>query len=55
MYIKFYNFGSGDHDMCIPFTGSQAWTRAMGYKIVDDWRPWLVDDQVAGRGERGTG
>ncbi|KAF1895867.1 hypothetical protein Lal_00037984 [Lupinus albus] len=39
---------SGDHDMCIPFTGSQAWTRAMGYKIVDDWRPWLVDDQVAG-------
>ncbi|CAL0302829.1 unnamed protein product [Lupinus luteus] len=39
---------SGDHDMCVPYTGSQAWTRAMGYNIVDDWRPWLVDDQVAG-------
>ncbi|CAL0302827.1 unnamed protein product [Lupinus luteus] len=39
---------SGDHDMCVPFTGSQAWTRSMGYNIVDDWRPWFVNDQVAG-------
>ncbi|XP_019450474.1 PREDICTED: serine carboxypeptidase-like 20 isoform X2 [Lupinus angustifolius] len=39
---------SGDHDMCVPYTGSQAWTRAMGYNIVDEWRPWFVDDQVAG-------
>ncbi|GMH11408.1 hypothetical protein Nepgr_013249 [Nepenthes gracilis] len=39
---------SGDHDMCVPFTGTQAWTSAMGYKIVDDWRPWMLDDQVAG-------
>nr|XP_027113170.1 serine carboxypeptidase 1-like isoform X1 [Coffea arabica] len=39
---------SGDHDMCVPFTGSQAWTRSVGYKIVDEWRPWIVNDQVAG-------
>ncbi|CAI9107286.1 OLC1v1006605C1 [Oldenlandia corymbosa var. corymbosa] len=39
---------SGDHDMCVPFTGSQAWTRSLGYKIVDEWRPWFVNDQVAG-------
>ncbi|KAE9617956.1 putative carboxypeptidase C [Lupinus albus] len=39
---------SGDHDLCVPFTGSQAWTRSLGYNIVDEWRPWLVDDQVAG-------
>ncbi|KAK3415163.1 hypothetical protein EUGRSUZ_H00717 [Eucalyptus grandis] len=39
---------SGDHDMCIPFTGSQAWTRSMGYKIVDEWRPWMSNEQVAG-------
>ncbi|KAK9226414.1 hypothetical protein WN943_011461 [Citrus x changshan-huyou] len=25
---------SGDHDMCILFTGSVAWTRSVGYKIV---------------------
>ncbi|XP_054782218.1 serine carboxypeptidase-like 20 isoform X2 [Prosopis cineraria] len=39
---------SGDHDMCVPFTGSQAWTRSMGYKVVDEWRPWIVNNQVAG-------
>ncbi|KAL8137162.1 hypothetical protein V2J09_003163 [Rumex salicifolius] len=39
---------SGDHDMCVPYTGSEAWTRSMGYKIVDEWRPWTSDDQVAG-------
>ncbi|XP_050208294.1 serine carboxypeptidase 1-like [Mercurialis annua] len=39
---------SGDHDMCVPFTGSQAWTRSLGYKIVDEWRPWISMGQVAG-------
>ncbi|KAK9159694.1 hypothetical protein Syun_006035 [Stephania yunnanensis] len=39
---------SGDHDMCVPYTGSAAWTRSLGYKIVEEWRPWHYDDQVAG-------
>ncbi|KAJ9176110.1 hypothetical protein P3X46_011457 [Hevea brasiliensis] len=39
---------SGDHDMCVPFTGTQAWTRSLGYKIIDEWRPWISNDQVAG-------
>ncbi|ONK78097.1 uncharacterized protein A4U43_C02F14280 [Asparagus officinalis] len=39
---------SGDHDMCVPFTGSEAWTRSLGYKVVDLWRPWYFNDQVAG-------
>ncbi|XP_073050557.1 serine carboxypeptidase 1-like [Primulina eburnea] len=39
---------SGDHDMCVPFTGSEAWTRSVGYKKADSWRPWFVNDQVAG-------
>ncbi|OVA04090.1 Peptidase S10 [Macleaya cordata] len=39
---------SGDHDMCVPFTGSQAWTRSLGYKILDEWRPWFFNNQVAG-------
>lgn len=39
---------SGDHDMCVPYTGSEAWTRAMGYEIIDEWRPWESNDQVAG-------
>ncbi|GAB4827172.1 carbohydrate-binding module 1 protein [Ancistrocladus abbreviatus] len=39
---------SGDHDMCVPYTGSEAWTRSMGYKIIDEWRPWNSNGQVAG-------
>ncbi|KAJ4956750.1 hypothetical protein NE237_013533 [Protea cynaroides] len=39
---------SGDHDMCVPFTGSEAWTRSLGYKITDEWRPWYCNDQLAG-------
>ncbi|XP_022925208.1 serine carboxypeptidase 1-like [Cucurbita moschata] len=39
---------SGDHDMCVPYTGSQAWTSSLGYKIVDEWRPWFSNAQVAG-------
>ncbi|XP_008794935.2 serine carboxypeptidase 1-like [Phoenix dactylifera] len=39
---------SGDHDMCVPFTGSEAWTRSLGFRIVDEWRPWFFDEQVAG-------
>uniref|UniRef100_A0A803R5R9 Carboxypeptidase n=2 Tax=Cannabis sativa TaxID=3483 RepID=A0A803R5R9_CANSA len=39
---------SGDHDMCVPFTGSQSWTRSIGYKIIDEWRPWISNSQVAG-------
>ncbi|KAI3878180.1 hypothetical protein MKX03_029423 [Papaver bracteatum] len=38
----------GDHDMCVPYTGSEAWTRSLGYEIVDEWRPWYFNDQVAG-------
>ncbi|XP_057519645.1 serine carboxypeptidase-like 20 isoform X2 [Amaranthus tricolor] len=39
---------SGDHDMCVPYTGSEAWTKSVGYKVVDEWRPWMCNDQVAG-------
>ncbi|KAL7175675.1 hypothetical protein ACSBR2_029296 [Camellia fascicularis] len=39
---------SGDHDMIIPFLGTQAWIRALNYSIVDEWRSWWVQGQVAG-------
>ncbi|XP_015875795.2 serine carboxypeptidase-like 20 [Ziziphus jujuba] len=40
---------SGDHDMCVPFTGTQAWTKSLGYKILDEWRPWFSNGiDVAG-------
>ncbi|URE28789.1 THN [Musa troglodytarum] len=39
---------SGDHDMTVPFLGTQAWIRSLNFSIVDDWRPWSVEGQVAG-------
>ncbi|XP_062144044.1 serine carboxypeptidase-like 20 [Alnus glutinosa] len=39
---------SGDHDMCVPFTGTQAWTASLRYKILDEWRSWISNAQVAG-------
>ncbi|CAN1262246.1 Serine carboxypeptidase 1 [Linum perenne] len=41
---------SGDHDMCVPYTGTEAWTSSLGYNVIDEWRPWISgdDNQVAG-------
>eukprot|EP00897_Mesotaenium_endlicherianum_P002009 jgi/Mesen1/1836/ME000142S00994 len=39
---------SGDHDMCVPYTGSELWTRNLGYAVTDKWRPWYLAGQVAG-------
>ncbi|KAG4945745.1 Serine carboxypeptidase-like 19 [Glycine max] len=39
---------SGDHDMKIPFLETQAWISSLNYSIVDDWRQWHTDGQVAG-------
>ncbi|GMY17388.1 serine carboxypeptidase-like 2 [Fagus crenata] len=39
---------SGDHDIVVPFLGTQAWIRSLNYSFVDDWRPWTVQGQIAG-------
>ncbi|KAK8698297.1 hypothetical protein V6N13_114422 [Hibiscus sabdariffa] len=39
---------SGDHDMCVPYTGSQAWTKSLGYKTVSPWRSWRCGGQISG-------
>ncbi|KAG7581651.1 Peptidase S10 serine carboxypeptidase [Arabidopsis suecica] len=39
---------SGDHDMVVPFLATQAWIRYLNYSIIDDWRPWMIQNQVAG-------
>ncbi|BDA42112.1 Serine carboxypeptidase 1 [Coccomyxa sp. Obi] len=45
MRVLIYN---GDHDMCVPHTGAEAWTRSLNLPVVDQWRPWHVQNQVAG-------
>uniref|UniRef100_A0A1J3E7R1 Serine carboxypeptidase-like 13 n=4 Tax=Noccaea caerulescens TaxID=107243 RepID=A0A1J3E7R1_NOCCA len=39
---------SGDHDMVVPFIATQAWIRSLNYSIIDDWRPWMINGQIAG-------
>ncbi|KAK3411928.1 hypothetical protein EUGRSUZ_I00690 [Eucalyptus grandis] len=39
---------SGDHDMVIPYLGTQSWIKTLNLSTMDDWRPWMVGDQVAG-------
>jgi carboxypeptidase C (cathepsin A) len=39
---------NGDVDCCVPYTDNEQWTSSFGYAIQEDWRPWLVNDQVAG-------
>jgi serine carboxypeptidase-like clade I len=34
--------------MCVPYTGTEAWTASLGYGVADSWRPWIVNEQVAG-------
>ncbi|CAN1262248.1 Serine carboxypeptidase-like 21 [Linum perenne] len=36
--------------MCVPYTGTEAWTSSLGYNVIDEWRPWISgdDNQVAG-------
>lgn len=38
----------GDHDMMVPYTGTEAWIKSLNYSITDDWRPWFVNNQVIG-------
>ncbi|KAH9689974.1 serine carboxypeptidase-like 18 [Citrus sinensis] len=38
----------GDHDMVVPFLGTEAWIKTLNYSIIDDWRPWILHSQVAG-------
>ncbi|CAF2182669.1 unnamed protein product [Brassica napus] len=39
---------SGDHDLGVPYLGTQAWIRSLNYSVIDDWRPWMINNKPAG-------
>ncbi|CAF2061338.1 unnamed protein product [Brassica oleracea] len=39
---------SGDHDLGVPYLGTQAWIRSLNYSVIDDWRPWMITHKLAG-------
>lgn len=39
---------SGDHDMAAPHSATEEWIRSLKIQIKSDWRPWFVQNQIAG-------
>lgn len=39
---------SGDHDLKVPHISTEAWIESLSLPIVDDWKPWFSNNQVAG-------
>nr|XP_023898791.1 putative serine carboxypeptidase-like 52 isoform X1 [Quercus suber]POE52781.1 serine carboxypeptidase-like 12 [Quercus suber] len=48
LFKRLFAFGSGDHDMVIPYIATHAWIGSLNLTIAHDWRPWFVDGQIAG-------
>ncbi|XP_028084255.1 serine carboxypeptidase-like 18 isoform X3 [Camellia sinensis] len=45
---------SGDHDMSVPYIGTQQWINTLNLTLSNVWRAWFVDAQVAGYVRRFT-
>jgi serine carboxypeptidase-like clade 1 len=32
---------SGDTDGCVPYVGTETWTRGLNYSVTEDWHQWM--------------
>lgn len=39
---------SGNTDGAVPTTGTLGWIRELNREVLEEWRPYLVDGQIAG-------
>lgn len=48
-------FYSGDTDAAVATYGSKQWINDLGWKVVDEWRPWETNGQISGFTEKRDG
>ncbi|KAK1441150.1 hypothetical protein QVD17_06989 [Tagetes erecta] len=48
LFKKHCIFESGDHDMLIPHQLTQAWIKQLNYNVIEQWRSWKLNGQIAG-------
>lgn len=41
---------SGDHDLIIPYLGTERWINSLSLTVQSKWTPWFVEGEVAGYG-----
>ena len=39
---------AGETDAAVPYVGSETWVAKLAQPLLEDWRAWIVNDQVAG-------
>jgi serine carboxypeptidase-like clade 1 len=42
-------------DACVPFVGTEEWTSALGFPVIEAWRPWLAGTPQNASAQVGAG
>nr|GME15650.1 serine carboxypeptidase-like 11 [Ipomoea batatas] len=39
---------SGNADLYVTSLATETWTKSLNYSVIDDWRPWLINNRIVG-------